>query len=122
MVTTITRDLAPSLATARRLVVASTRSLIACWRIDILGLLRIASLKLLRSTSLSTTACMSVDTFANGHALLDRIDGVRIPTRFAISLSLCPAQRSAETFTRLSLRSHFEIHTNNKPCSSMSQS
>ena len=53
--------------------------------------------------SLPPTACTSVDTFAIVYALLDRVEGCARPTRFLISLTLCPAQRSADTFTQLSL-------------------
>ena len=53
--------------------------------------------------SLSTTACMSADTFAIVHVFFDRLDDCARPTRLATPLTLCPARRSAETLTRLSL-------------------
>ena len=56
-----------------------------------------------RDNSLLTTACTSIDTFAIVHALLDHVDGCARPTSSATSLTLCPAQRSAETVNRLSL-------------------
>ena len=52
---------------------------------------------------LSTTACTSVDTFTIVHALLDCVDGCARPTRFATSLTLYSARRSAETLNRFSL-------------------
>ena len=54
--------------------------------------------------SLSTTACTFVDTFTIVHELLNCADRcARHPIRFVTSLTLCPARRSAETPTRLSL-------------------
>ena len=64
----------------------------------------------------------SVDIFAIVHALLDRVNGCARPTRFLTLLTLCPARRSVETFTRLYLWSRFEICNNNQPFPSMSQS
>ena len=71
----------------------------ASWRTASNGILKAVTLH----NSLSTTTCTSVDIFAIVHAVLDRVDGHSRPTRIATLLNLCPAQRSAETFTRLSL-------------------
>ena len=51
----------------------------------------------------STTVYTSVDNFGTVHALLDRVDACARPSRFASSLTLYLARRSAKTFIRLSL-------------------
>ena len=56
-----------------------------------------------RNNSLSTTACTPVGTYAIVQALLDRVDVYTRQTRFTTWLTLWPARRSAETFTRLCL-------------------
>ena len=82
--------------------------------------------------SLSTAACTPVDTFAIVYALLDCVDDCVRHLDKVCDLTLCSTRKNAETSTRLSLcgafhsiislRSHFEIHNNNKGFSSMSQS
>ena len=64
---------------------------------------RMASRKLLRFTTVFRPLLALLSRPSIVHALLDRVDGCARPTRFATSLTLCHARRSAETFTRLSL-------------------
>ena len=52
--------------------------------------------------NLSTTACTFVDAFVIVYALLDRVECCAKPTSFVTLLTLHPARRSAENFTRLS--------------------
>ena len=63
-----------------------------------------------------------IDTFAVVHALLDHVDVCTRPTRFEISLNLCPAKKCKNFPSIFFLRSHFEIRNNNKPFCLMSQS
>ena len=74
-----------------------------------------------RNNSLSTTVYTSVDIFASVNALLDSVDGCAKPTRFATSVTLCPAGRGCGNFHSVSFRSHFEIHNINTPFPLMSQ-
>ena len=65
------------------------------------------------------TACTFVDTFAIVHVFLHRVDRYARPTRFATSLTLCPARKSFillslcgvilkyATITNLFLRYHY---------------
>ena len=65
----------------------------------------------------STTACMSVDTFAIIHALLNRIDGcARHAYKICALTQFVSCTKKCRNFHSIvSLRSHFEIHNNNKP-------
>ena len=74
--------------------------------------------------SLSTTACPSVDTLAIVYTLLERVNGrarhldkVCDLTHFVTQTEKCRNFHSI-----VSLWSHFEIYSNNKPFSFMSQS
>ena len=58
------------------------------------------------------------DSFALTHALFGRVD---TPTRFVTSLTLCPARRSAESFTQLSLCGSILKYIMITPFSSMSE-
>ena len=53
----------------------------------------------LRDAIQETTVFRPLHTSAIDHALLDCIDGCARPTRFATSLTLCPARRIAKSFT-----------------------
>ena len=74
--------------------------------------------------SLSTAACTSVDTFAVVHALLDRVDGyARHPDKVCDFTHFVSRTKKCRNFKSIvPLRSHFEIHKNNKPFSLISQS
>ena len=123
---TMTRDLVPSLAAARRTVTVPTQSLLACWCMDVLRLLRMASRNLLRTTKAfrPLPARLLTPSLSFMRFLIACTVVCGILTRFTTSLTLCPAQRSAEMYTwwSRSLRSNFEIYNNNKPFPSMSQS
>ena len=74
---------------------------LSCWRMDVLGLLRMASRKLLRSTY-----CLHVYWYLRHRPCASwsrtRLWKTRQPNKVC-DFTLCPARRSAETFTRLSL-------------------
>ena len=73
--------------------------------------------------SLSTTVCTSVDTFPIVYAILDSIDGcARHPDKVCVLSHFVSRTKKRRNFHSIvSLRSHFEIHNDSKPFSSMSQ-
>ena len=74
--------------------------------------------------SLSITACTSVDTFAIVHAFFDRVVGCsRHPNKVCDLTHFVSRMKKCRNFHCIvSLGSHFEIHNNNEPFSSISQS
>ena len=72
---------------------------------------------------LSTNACTSVDTFAIVYALFDRVNGcARHHDKVCDITHFVPRTKKCRNFYLIvPLRSHFTIHNNIKPFSSMSQ-
>ena len=73
--------------------------------------------------SLSIPTCTSVDTIVIVHALFDRVDCcARHPDKVCNRIHFVSRTMKGRHFLLIvSLQSHFEIHNNNKPFSSMSQ-